>query len=162
MKKIVLSIMIIIVVMIVGFSIGVQGATSSDAIDFSAMDMNGKRITLSDYKDKVIILDFWATWCPPCRAEIPNLKSIKEKFRNKKFEIISIAGFERNNSGIVNFIRDNQMDWIHIIDKTTAFEIAQKYNVTLIPTVYVIKNGKIIASELRGKELENSITRLLN
>lgn len=137
---------------------------AKDAIDFAAIDINGNRIKLSDYYNgKVVLLDFWATWCPPCRKEIPNLIDIKNTFKGKNFEIISVDGFERGKDTLaVEFVKQHKMNWIHIIDKRKGGEIAKQYNVMYIPTMYVIKDGKIVASNLRGEALKNKIKELVD
>lgn len=158
MKKLVFLLLIVIVVLPFLFAQGV----GTNAIDFSAMDINGRTIRLSDFNNKVIVLDFWATWCPPCRGEIPNLIDIKTTFKNRNFEIISVNGFERGeDSQAVKFVKDNQMEWIHIINKQTGGEIANKYQVEFLPTMFIIKNGKIVAVGLRGAELKAKLQELL-
>lgn len=132
-----------------------------DAINFTAVDISGENIELFAYKDKVVLLDFWATWCGPCRREIPNLIDIKNTFKNLPFEIISIA-LERGNIDYARlFVKDQKMDWIHIIDLTTGKQIAEKYHIMYIPSIFLIKNGKILASDLRGEELKEKIKQLL-
>jgi thiol-disulfide isomerase/thioredoxin len=148
--------------LVVLIAISALGGVEPDAINFTAVDINGNKITLSDFKNKVVILDFWATWCLPCRQEIPNLVDIKNTFRNKNFEIISIDGFERNGDDkAVQFVKENKMDWIHIIDKTVGGDLANKYEVRNIPRIFVIKDGKIVSSNLRGDDLKKKIGQLL-
>ena len=136
-------------------------AQTYDAIDFTVKDMNGTQIKLSDFNDKVVILDFWATWCRPCREEIPNLIDIKNTFKNKNFEIISIALERGGSEKVVSFIKENNMNWVHIVNKEQTMDLANKYQIRYIPTMYVIKNGKIVASGLRGTELKRKIKELI-
>lgn len=132
-----------------------------DAINFTAVDITGKNIELFAYKDKVVLLDFWATWCGPCRREIPNLIDIKNSFKDLPFEIISIA-LERGNIDYAKlFVKDQKMDWVHIINVTVGQQIAEQYKVMYIPSIFLIKNGKILASDLRGVELKEKIKQLL-
>ncbi len=159
MKKLMFP--ILLVVLVVPFLLA--QSVGSNAIDFTAVDINGKNIRLSDFNNKVVVLDFWATWCPPCRKEIPNLIDIKKTFKNKNFEIISIDGFERNSDAeAVKFVRDNGMDWIHIVNKTIGGDIANKYQIQYIPTMFILKKGKIVAVGLRGEELKKKIQELLD
>jgi len=156
-KMILYSIFIVIAFSGIGLVVA-----QSDAINFTAFDINGNKIILSNYYDKLILLDFWATWCPPCKKEIPNLIDIKNTFKNQKFEIISVNGYERGEDSIAaKFVRDNNMNWIHIIDKKLGAEIAGKYNVQYIPAIFIIKNGKIVEANLRGEELKRRIGELL-
>jgi len=138
------------------------GAQVNSVIDFSAVDINGNKVTLSAFQDKVVILDFWATWCPPCRHEIPNLVDIKNTFKNKPFEIISIALERGSDAAAIEFVKQNNMNWVHIIDQTVGRKLAEDYKIMYIPTMYVIKGGKIVATGLRGLELKNKLNQLLN
>ena len=135
---------------------------SGPAIDFKASDIDGNTIELSKYKGKVVILDFWATWCPPCIKEIPNLKKIYSEFKGDDFEIVSIALERRPKEHALKFVDDKGMSWVHIVDKAKGREIATKYKIQYIPTMYVInKKGDIIASGLRGDKLKEKISELL-
>ena len=153
-KTIFLSILIIL-------TVSALHAQTYDIIDFTADDMNGTKIKLSNFNDKVVVLDFWATWCRPCREEIPNLIDIKNTFKNKKFEIISIALERGSSAKAVNFVKENNMNWVHIVDIAKTTELAQKYQIRYVPTVYVIKNGKIVATGLRGEALKRKIKELI-
>lgn len=164
MKKLVFP--IVVSMILTGlFIVGVTpqaGAEAMKALDFTAKDMNGQSISLSSYHDHVVVLDFWATWCSPCRKEIPHLIEIKNTYKNEKFEIISIALERGNETDVARFINENQMNWIHIINKEKAMELSQMYNIQYIPAMFVIKNGQIVASDLRGTELKNKLKELLD
>ncbi|MGD2086757.1 MAG: TlpA disulfide reductase family protein [Candidatus Aminicenantes bacterium] len=136
-------------------------ARTYEIIDFTANDMKGDKIKLSDFNDKVVILDFWATWCGPCRREIPNLIDIKNTFKDENFEIISIALERGSSEKAVRFVKENKMNWVHIVNKEQTMELANKYQISYIPTMYVIKNGKIVAAGLTGAALKRKIKELL-
>jgi len=138
------------------------GAAAVKAKDFDATDIDGNTINLSSYDDKIVVLDFWATWCPPCRNEIPHLIDIKNTFKDNNFEIISIALERGSDDAAVTFVRTRKMDWVHIIDKEKGQEIAEAYNVKYLPTMFVIQNGEIVAVGLRGDDLKNKLKELLN
>lgn len=159
MKKIV--VLLIILALCASFLVG--QSIGDKAVDFTAQDINGTIVKLFEMsKEKVILLDFWATWCGPCRREIPHLIEIKKEFKNKNFEIISIDGFERRgDEPAKKFVRDNRMNWVHIIDQKVGYAISKKYGVRGIPAMFIIENGKILAANLRGDQLKLKLRELL-
>jgi peroxiredoxin len=160
MKTIKTSILIAIIILGLAVSCPAQSAGSQPP-DFNAKDITGQAVTLSDLKGKVVLLDFWATWCPPCRVEVPNLLEIYRKFKDEDFVLISVS-LDRDLQAARKFIRDKEMDWVHIIDLEAGREIATLYQVEYIPSIFVIgRKGKIEARQLRGDELKNKIAALL-
>ncbi len=152
---------LILILIIVFISVNIF-PLSGPALDFSAKDIDGNIVELSKLKGKVVILDFWATWCPPCIKEIPNLKKIYQEFKGDDFEIVSIALERKPKEHAVKFVAENGMNWVHIIDKAKGREIATEYKIKYIPTMYVIgKKGDILASGLRGEKLKEKISELL-
>ena len=138
------------------------------APDFEINSHKGKKIKLSKFKGKVVLVDFWASWCRPCRAENPNVveaynKYRKSKFKNAKgFEVISIS-LDREEAKWKEAIKKDGLVWSsHGWDKTS--EIARKYRVSSIPAGFLIDGeGKIVASghQLRGLGLHLEIDKLL-
>ena len=129
--------------------------------DFTATDIAGTEHTLSKLKGSVVLLDFWATWCPPCRVEVPHLIDIQQRFGRRKFVLISIS-LDRDLEAARRFVKGKGMDWIHIIDRQAGQELAEKYEVSYIPSTFVIDSGgKITATQLRGSSLKDKIATLL-
>jgi len=159
MKKIVFQIILTVIVLMA--FLAPAHSQGANAIDFTAVDINGNNIKLSDYHDNVVILDFWATWCGPCRREIPHLIDIKNTFKDKKFEIISIALERGSEDAAIQFVKQKKMNWIHIVNKKITTQLAQKYQIKFIPTMFIIQKGKIIATGLRGQALKNKIQQLV-
>lgn len=136
-------------------------AQNVKALNFSAKDIEGKMIELDKMKGKVVLLDFWATWCGPCRKEIPNLIEIYKTHKDKPFEIISIS-LDKNSQKAINFVKKNKMDWVHIIGPETTFKLSSLYKIRYIPSMFIIdKTGKVISSNVRGHELKERLARLL-
>ena len=126
--------------------------------DFQANDINGKPLSLNQFKNKVVLIDFWATWCPPCVDEMPNIVKAYKKYHDRGFEIIGIS-LDQNESRFLKFIEDNGMTWRQYYDgKGGQNKLARRYSIESIPSTFLIDtNGKIIAKNLRGSALEEAI-----
>lgn len=128
-----------------------------EASDFTQNDVNGKPIKLSDFKGKYVLLDFWASWCAPCRRENPNVKEAYSKYKNQGFEILGVSLDKENaKAAWIKAIADDQMTWKQVSDlKGWSNEVAMLYSVKAIPTNFLIDpQGKIIAKDLRGQSLQ--------
>ncbi len=125
-------------------------------------DIAGKAIDLAEYKGKVVLLDFWATWCGPCVAELPNVVAAYEKYHDKGFEIVGIS-LDQDRAAFDTFVADNKMTWRHQFDgKGWENECAAAYGVRSIPATYLIgQDGKVVAIGLRGEQLEQRLEKLL-
>jgi peroxiredoxin len=132
------------------------------AIDFKTTDIAGKDISLADYKGKVVLIDFWATWCAPCRAEMPNVKKVYSDFNGKGFEIIGIS-MDNSRAALDSYLEEQNMTWRQIFDgKGWQAELGQLYAVSSIPATFLIdREGKIRYKNLRGDELGEAVARLL-
>ncbi len=128
----------------------VIGAT---APDFTMNDVNKKPVTLSDYKGKYVLLDFWASWCVPCRKDNPFLKAAYEKFKDKNFTIISVS-VDQDSKSWKQAITKDQLHWTHISDLKSPNKVAELYGVQPIPDNFLIDpQGKIIERGLHGEYL---------
>lgn len=137
---------------------------SAQAPDFELPTTDGKKLKLSDLKGKVVIVDFWATWCPPCRKGVPDLVELKKKYGKKGFEVVGISLDAPQTKGdVVPFIKDYGINY-PVVYGNEAVTISYG-GVQSIPTAFVIdKQGKIVASYvgLRPKEVyEDHIKKLL-
>lgn len=137
------------------------------APDFSQADLHGIQISLKKFKGKYILLEFWASWCIPCREEFPYLKKAYAKYHNKGFEIIgfSIDGLENKNAWI-EAIKKDGLPWIQLCDfKVWNSDVIIEYNYLGgkgIPANFLINpEGKIIAKNLRGEDVEKALSALI-
>ncbi len=132
--------------------------------DFTMDDKDGRKVSLSDYvgKGKYILLDFWASWCAPCRAEMPNILEAYKKFGGKDFEIIGIS-LDSQKEAWLNALKELNLPWIQLSDlKGWNCEGSKLYGVSGIPaTVLFDRNGIIIDRDLRGNELQAKLEELL-
>ena len=137
-------------------------AIGASAPDISLTDPNGKIRKLSSLKGKVVLIDFWASWCGPCRKENPNVVAIYGKYHEKGFEVYSVSLDKERSNWLAAIAKDNLTWPDHVSDlKYWKSEGAAAYGVTAIPfTVLVDKKGKIVAKKLRGEELENKVKEL--
>ena len=140
-----------------------QPTIGSLAPDFSGPSPDGTSISLSDVKSKVILLDFWASWCAPCRVENPSLVNLKKKYSNKDFEIVGIS-LDRDRESWVNAIENDKIkNWVHVSNlKFWGEPIAKLYKVIKMPTTFVLdENKNVIGIDVKGDDLDNLIAQQL-
>ncbi|HEX9997791.1 MAG TPA: redoxin domain-containing protein [Abditibacterium sp.] len=125
-------------------------------------DLNGKTVDLEKYAGKVVLLDFWATWCAPCVAEVPNLLQNLQNYRESGFEIVGVS-LDEDKAALQAFVKARGLNYPHLFDgKGPANANAQKYGVLAIPfTLLIGKDGKIAAVNPRGRRLEPAIVKAL-
>lgn len=131
------------------------------APDFTMNDPAGKPISLSSLRGKVVMIDFWASWCGPCRKENPNVVQLYQKYHDKGFEILGVS-LDRTQEEWVKAIADDQLTWMHVSDlqfwQNTA---ARLYSVNAIPQTFLLdQEGKIIAKGLRSEQLAAKLNEL--
>lgn len=132
------------------------------APDFTMPDTEDKPFSLSSLKGKYVLVDFWASWCGPCRQENPNLVRTYQKFKSRNFEILGVS-LDNNKDKWLQAIKEDQLNWPHVSDlKYWKNEVALQYGVQSIPANFLLdKEGKIIAKGLRGQALEQALEKLL-
>ena len=133
------------------------------APDFVMYSPKGEAISLYGVKAKVKLVDFWASWCGPCRKEIPNLKAIYERFRDKGFEIYSVSLDDKRDAW-TKAISELELPWVHVSSlKGWDCPVAKRYGVTSVPKMYLLNpKGEIVAVDLRGEELERKVASFFN
>ena len=130
--------------------------------DFKEKDTAGKPLSIANYKGKVVLIDFWATWCGPCVAELPNVLQAYEKHHAAGFEIIGIS-LDSDRSKLDKFVKEKNMPWQQFFDGNGwENKLAQQYGVNSIPATYLLdREGKIIGKGLRGADLEKAVAGAL-
>ncbi|MBL9214249.1 MAG: TlpA family protein disulfide reductase [Opitutaceae bacterium] len=129
---------------------------------FSEKDIEGRTLSLGSYKGSVVLIDFWATWCGPCVAELPNLQAAYKKYHGRGFEIVGIS-LDQNQQALTSFVKKHQMTWAHYFDgKGWQNKLAQEYGIDSIPATFLLdRNGVIVAKGLRGAALDKKLEELL-
>ena len=133
------------------------------APEFSIESSDGTFFKLSDFKGKVVLLDFWASWCRPCRTENPNVVRLYNKYKNQNFTVYSVS-FDQQKEKWLNAIKQDQLTWPNHVSELTGWKSTpgEKYGVTSIPKTFLIdKNGIIIDYDLRGEALEKKLLEVL-
>ena len=138
-------------------------AIGQEAPDIVLDSPEGKEIALSSFRGKVVLIDFWASWCGPCRKEMPNVVKAYAKFKNKGFEIFGVS-LDQDKGRWEEAIAKDGITWPQVSDlKQWGSSVVRQYNIQGIPyTVLLDREGKIVAKNLRGAELEEKLASILN
>lgn len=130
---------------------------------FSMADTTGNAFTLASLKGKYVLVDFWASWCGPCRKENPNVVKAYNEYRDKNFEIVGVS-LDDKKANWLKAINADKLTWIHVSDlKGWQNEAAKMYAVSAVPMNFLLdKNGKIIAKNLRSEELHKKLAELIH
>jgi thiol-disulfide isomerase/thioredoxin len=113
------------------------------APDFTLVDLEGNEVTLSDFRGKTVFLNFWATWCPPCRAEMPEIEAVYQEYKNKDVVVIGVD-IRETKAEVLQFVQQGGYTWTFVLD--TSGEVTVNYQITAIPTSFFIDGDGIIQS----------------
>ena len=137
-------------------------AIGAQAPDFVQPTPAGKQVSLADYRGKYVLLDFWASWCHPCRAENPQVLKAYEAYKNRNFEVLGIS-IDEGREKWLQAIADDHLPWTQVADLNgPQNEAAQRYNIQGIPQNFLIDpTGKIVAVNLRGDDLVAQLAQFI-
>ena len=135
------------------------GMVGTAVPEFTVKDKDGKEMTLATLREgkKYVLIDFWASWCNPCRKEIPNLKNLYKQYGDKGFQIVSIS-IDKQKADWEKALKEEQLPWPNFLDDTS---IASLYKVKFVPAMYLIDtDGVMVAENLRGEALAKKLAEL--
>lgn len=139
-----------------------RAAVGATAPDFTFPDQKGKNVSLSDFKGKVVMIDFWASWCGPCRAEIPNVKKYYEEFKKNKNVVFLSVSIDDKKDAWEKALKEEQMPWRQLLAPNSGRDAMDKYQFNGIPYIIVVgKDGKIFRNHLRGDAIRQAIVDAL-
>jgi len=148
--------------LIISLNLFSQMRTGQNAADLSLPDLEGKTVSLSEFKGKVVLLDFWASWCGPCRHNNPRLVKLYNKFHDKGFEIYGVS-LDEDTKSWKKAVHIDKLRWVQVIDdKGWEATSNATYGIDFIPSSFLIdRNGVIRTINAEGPELESSVMDLL-
>ena len=127
--------------------------------NFEGKTLDGRPIAVLGFRGKYLLVDFWATWCGPCVAELPNVLAAYEKYNAKGFEVLAVS-LDRDEAELRKFVDEKKIPWAQVYEGAEA--IAEKFAIESIPTTFLIdREGKIVARDLRGAALTKKLDELL-
>ena len=150
----------------VSFSMGAPAedklAAGKEAPAFATLDENGREVKLSDFKGKYVFIDFWASWCGPCKPQIPFLKAANDKFKSKNFVMIGIS-LDNNRDAWLKAVGSHKMDWLQLSAlKSWKEPAATAYEVNAIPfNILIGPDGKILAKGLYNEDIDKKLSELV-
>jgi peroxiredoxin len=154
-----LVVSVIVLTILFGCSDKVAPSGGSKAADFSLQDMNGKNVRLSDYRGKVVLLEFWATWCPPCRASIPGIEKIFKAYKDKGLVVLAVSLDEGGWDSVKSFISKNGVTYTVLKGND---DVSESYQVRTIPMLLIVDKEGRISKRYLGFGSEDDLEKDIN
>jgi thiol-disulfide isomerase/thioredoxin len=132
--------------------------------DFSEKDLVGNPLSVGRYRDKLVLVEFWATWCAPCVAELPNIIKAYKKHHAEGFEVIGVSlDFQQDEQKLKSFLKTKEIPWAQYFDgKGWQNKLAAKYGIDQVPATFLLdRQGTIIGQDLQGEALEEALSKAL-
>jgi thiol-disulfide isomerase/thioredoxin len=128
----------------------------------NVVDLNGKRWTANDLRERVVLIDFWATWCAPCLAQIPEFKRLRAAY-GARFEVLASSLDSRSRRDLVAWLNRQEVTWPQVHDgRAFSSPSARKFGVAALPASLLVVNGQIVGTNLRGERLARAIAEALH
>ena len=131
----------------------------TQAPDFTLEDINGKPVTLSSFRGREVVLVFWASWCPDCRAEVPQLKALQAQANPEEVAFVSVS-FDRTLEALQTYVSENYLSGVQLFDPAGKKDskVAESYGVKWIPSLYLLdKDGKVVLGTVMIDKIENAL-----
>ena len=156
------SILVTVALVLAGFMVNAQVKVDQIAPEISLPGVNDSPVKLSSFKGKVVLIDFWASWCGPCRASIPSVIKLYDKYKAKGFEVLGVS-IDSKKKDWLKAIAQDKITYPQVNDKAGWYsKTTEVYGVNAIPNTFLLdKTGKIVAVDLDGEQLENKVKELL-
>jgi len=123
------------------------------SVDFTLMDLEGKKVSLSDHRDKLVFLNFWATWCPPCRLEMPSMEKLHSRLKKKGFVMVAVD-LQEPATQVKKFFKKHRLTFTALLDLTG--EVGTRFGISTIPTTFILdREGRITAKALGPREWDS-------
>lgn len=136
---------------------GIDELVGKKAPDFTLKDMNEKAVSLSSLKGTIVLINFWATWCPPCRAEMPSLNKLYREFRDKNLVVLAVST-DRSSQSVKEFLDKRPVDFPVLMDSDN--KVSRQFKVFSLPTTFLLdRNGTILQRYLGEEEWDSSTIR---